>query len=125
MSLREPLAPVLQDLGDLDSTAAANGRANGVPWTQPIGPQLAAWPQLREAIAGAQHAYVDEGQPRHRDFSVNLEQHDARHLIGARFALQFDHAQDVLLAALGDLGNRLLDFLLVDVGTVHAAPIGG
>jgi 2-succinyl-5-enolpyruvyl-6-hydroxy-3-cyclohexene-1-carboxylate synthase len=61
LPLREPLSPVATDLGEVVSSAAAEGRPNGAPWTDAQHPQPAT-PDLLAPLAAAKRPLFVVGE---------------------------------------------------------------
>ncbi|MBI5309727.1 MAG: 2-succinyl-5-enolpyruvyl-6-hydroxy-3-cyclohexene-1-carboxylic-acid synthase [Actinobacteria bacterium] len=60
LPLREPLAPAPQELGELEASEAAGGRAGGAPWTAPSRPERTG--ALPDELAAAKRPLIVVGE---------------------------------------------------------------
>lgn len=71
LPLREPLRPVSSDLGELPDSLAANGRADGAPWTKAAVTRPLA-NDLFGAVSAASHPVIVVGEQNIPDLALTL-----------------------------------------------------
>ncbi|MFT4050572.1 MAG: 2-succinyl-5-enolpyruvyl-6-hydroxy-3-cyclohexene-1-carboxylic-acid synthase [Solirubrobacterales bacterium] len=76
LPLREPLQPVLHDLGDLGSQDGATGRPGGEPWSAARIPAPVA-PDLHSAVAKASHPVIVAGDQHTPELAAAIAEYSA------------------------------------------------
>lgn len=71
LPLREPLCPVVTDLGDAAGSLGATGRADGAPWTSEAGAKPLAQ-DLYSELAAAKRPIIVVGDQHQRDLALTI-----------------------------------------------------